>query len=77
MEMKPSSSPSDPSSLMNGSYDPSDERVMGSSRGGELLDPDDGEATIKPLRTLSRVGIGDEDKEVRGEQRGEGRTRED
>jgi len=65
--MKPSSSPSDPSSLMNGSNEPSEEGVIGSSGGGESLDPDDGEGTIKPLTTLSRVGSGDEDREVRGE----------
>jgi len=70
--MKPSSSPSDPSSLMKGSYKPSEEGVIGSSGGGELLDPDDGEATIKPLTTLRRVGIGDKDREVKGEQMGEG-----
>jgi len=61
---------------MKGSYDPSEEGVIGSSGGGELLDPDDGEATIKPLTTLRCVGIGDEDKGVKGEQLGEGRTGE-
>jgi len=74
MVMKPSSLPSDPSSLRKGSYDPSEEGVIGSSGGGESLDPDDGEATITPLMTLRRVGIGDEDREVEGEHWGEGRT---
>jgi len=50
---------------------------MGSSGGGELEDPDDGEATIKPSKTLIRVGIGDEEREDKGEQRGEGTTGED
>jgi len=77
MVTKPSSSPSNPSSLMKGSYNPSEEGVIGSSGGGESLDPDDGEVTIKPLMTLRRVGIGDEDKEEMGEQMGEGRTGED
>jgi len=77
MVRKPSSSPSDPSSLMKGPYDSSEEGVIGSSGGGELEDPDNGKATIKPLMTLSRVGIGDEDREVMGEQMGEGRTGED
>jgi len=77
MVMKPASSPSDPSSLMKTLYDPSEEGVMGSSGGGGLEDPDDGEATIKPSRTLVRVGIGDEEREDKGEQRGEGRTGED
>jgi len=76
MAMKPSSSPSDPSSLMKGSYEPSEEGVMGSSGGGESLNPDDGEVTIKPSMTLRRVGIGDEDKKVRGEQMREGMTGE-
>jgi len=62
---------------MRGSYEPSEEGVIGSSGGGESLDPDDGEATIKPLTTLRCVGIGDEDKEVKGEQTGEGTTGED
>ena len=75
MVRKPSSSPSDPSSLMKGSYDPSEEGVI--SRGGESLDPDDGEATIKPLMTLSRVGIGEEERGDKEEQMGEGRTGED
>jgi len=77
MVMKPASSPSDPSSRMKTSYDPSEEGVMGSSGGGELEDPDDGEATIEPLTTLRRVGIGDEEREDREEQMGEGRTGED
>jgi len=77
MVTKPASSPSDPSSLMKTSYDPSEEGVMGSSGGGELEDPDVGEVTIKPSRTPIRVGIGDEEREDRGEQRGEGRTGED
>jgi len=51
--------------------------TIGSSGGGELEDPDNGKATIKPLMTLSRIGIGDEDREVMGEQMGEGRTGED
>jgi len=76
MVMKPSSSPSDPSSLIKGPYDPSEEGVIGSSGGGELLDPDDGEETMKPLMTLRRVGIGDEDKGDKGEHWGEGRTGE-
>jgi len=76
MATKPASSPSDPSSLMNSPNDPSEEGVIGSSGGGELLDPDDGEATIKPLTTLRRVGIGDEEREDREEQMGEGRTGE-
>ena len=74
--VKPSSSPSDPSSLMKGPYDPSEEGVIGSSGGGELEDPDDDEETITPLMTLSHVGIGDEEREERGEQLGEGRTGE-
>jgi len=49
---------------------------MGSSEGGELRDPDDGEATIEPLKTLRRVGIGDEEREDKGEQMGEGKTGE-
>jgi len=61
---------------MNGSHDPSEEGVMGSSGGGELEDPDDGEATIEPLMTLRRVGIGDEERGDKEEQRGEGRTGE-
>ena len=73
---KPSSSPSDPSSLMKGPYDPSEEGVIGSSGGGESPDPDDGEETITPLTTLRRLGIGDEDKGVKGEHSGEGRTGE-
>jgi len=77
MAKKPASSPSDPSSLMKTSYDTSEEGVMGSSGGGELEDPDDGEATIKPLTTLRRVGIGDEERGDREEQTGEGRTGED
>ena len=77
MVMKPLISPSDPSSRMYGSYEPSEEGVIGSSGGGELLDPDDGEVTIKPLRTLRREGIGDENKEVRGEHWGEGRIGEE
>jgi len=75
-EKKPSSSPSEPSSLIKGPYDPSEEGVIGSSGGGELEDPDDGEETMKPLMTLRWVGIGDEDKEDKGEQTGEGRTGE-
>jgi len=77
MVIKPASSPSDPSSLIKGPYDPSEEGVIGSSEGGELEDPDDGEATIKPSRTLTRVGIGDEEREDKEEQMGEGRTGED
>jgi len=77
MERKPSSSPNDPSSRIKGSYDPSEEGVIGSSGGGELEDPDDGEATIKPLMTLRHVGIGDEESGDREEQMGEGRTGED
>jgi len=76
MATKLSSSPSDPSSLMKGPNDPSEEGVIGSSGGGELLDPDDGEETITPLTTLRRLGIGDEDKGVKGEHSGEGRTGE-
>jgi len=76
METKPASSPSDPSSRMNTSYDPLEEGVMGSSEGGELEDPDDGEVTIKPSMTLRRVGIGDEERGDREEQTGEGRTGE-
>jgi len=77
MVTKPASSPSDPSSLMKTSYDPSEEGVMGSSEGGELRDPDNGEVTIEPLKTLSRVGIGDEERGDKGEQTGEGRMGED
>jgi len=50
---------------------------MGSSEGGGLEDPDDGEATIKPLMTLRRVGIEDEERGDKEEQMGEGRTGED
>jgi len=76
MVTKPASSPSDPSSWMKTSYDPSEEGVMGSSEGAELEDPDNGEATIKPSMTLRRVGIGDEERGDREEQTGEGRTGE-
>jgi len=76
MVRKPSSSPSDPSSLMKGPYDPSEEGVIGSSGGGESGDPDDGEATIKPSMILRRVGIGDEEREDKEEQTGEGRIGE-
>ena len=76
MVRKPSSSPSDPSSRMKGPYDPSEEGVIGSSGGGELEDLDDGEATIKPLTTLRRIGIGDEERGDREEQMGEGRIGE-
>jgi len=76
MAIKPSSSPSDPSSLIKGLYEPSEEGVIGSSGGGEPLDPDDGEATMKPLTTLRRVGIGDEERGEKEEQTGEGRTGE-
>jgi len=77
MVRKPSSSPSEPSSRIKGPYDPSEEGVIGSSEGGELRDPNDGEETIKPLMTLSRVGIGDEERGDMEEQTGEGRTGED
>jgi len=63
--MKPLSSPSDTSSLMNGSYKPSEEGVMGSSGGRELLDPDDGEETIGTSLDTNWTWMGEDERDVR------------